>query len=103
MNVVLYAKAGQIGKRLMEVIARLTVDDQVETDGTIEDFSHRLRQSLHNIRVAVILATSGKEFSEILEIAHLMAEVRIILILPAKRKRWLSPRLSGENAFQSLP
>ncbi|MBE9582058.1 MAG: hypothetical protein IMF18_10615 [Proteobacteria bacterium] len=71
------------GERLHRVIEVLVPKREIEIFRTIESLTRRLhRPGLgHNMTIAVFLAASKEELSELVSIRNLLADLRIILVL----------------------
>lgn len=83
MNLVLYANSKNgAGERLQEVIELMAPQEQVETFITVDGLDRKLRQPVHGVGIAVLLATSKKELLELYSLKDLLNDVKIILILP---------------------
>ncbi len=70
------------GERLEKVLKDLLPHEDLEVYGTMDGFSRRLRQHLGTRTIAVLLAATKEELSQILSIRDLLHSVRIVLILP---------------------
>lgn len=87
MNLICYAKPNSCaGKRLQKVISAIVPREQIELFRSIDSLSRRLRQATDNLNVAVLLASSRKDLSEILSIRDFFRDIRIILVLPDREK-----------------
>ncbi|MEW5801796.1 MAG: hypothetical protein AB1847_06780 [bacterium] len=83
MKLLLYAPAvEEAGKRLQGIIENLVPEAKREVCRTIDDLSIRLRQPMNNLSVAVLLAATRQDLSDIVTIADLMGDLRLIVILP---------------------
>ena len=83
MKLLLYAPDRcKSGKRLQEVIEALVSKEDQEIYQTINDLTSRLRQPGHDPPIAVLLAASREDLSDILSLRDLLGNVRIILVLP---------------------
>ena len=80
------------GKKLHRVIEVLVLKREIEIFRTIESLTRRLhRPGLgHNMTIAVFLAASKEELSELVSIRNLLADFRIILVLPDTRDDTIS-------------
>lgn len=80
------------GERLHRVIEVLVPKREIEIFRTIESLTRRLhRPGLgHNMTIAVFLAASKEELSELVSIRNLLADLRIILVLPDTRDDTIS-------------
>jgi len=83
MKLLLYAAATQgAAERLQRIIAPLISEREREIYRTIADLSHRLRQPMSSLCVAVLLAATRSELSALLSIRELLADLRLVVILP---------------------
>jgi len=83
VNVLYYA--GQTcgaGPRLQGVIEAVIPAERIERCRTIGELSGRLRRSVHNLAAAILLAGTAEEFADIVGLADLLNELRVILVLP---------------------
>ncbi len=87
MKLFLYApdKCGS-GKRLQRVIELLVSKNDREIYRTIEGLTSRLRQPRHNPPIAVLLAATRKDLSDILSLCDLLGDIRIMLVLPDRKR-----------------
>ena len=91
IRVVLYARmASELGSRLQEVILGSISTEILETCRTIETLSQALRQPQYDLAAAVLLAEDTADLSDLLSIADLLDEVRIILVLPDRKKETIA-------------
>ena len=91
MNLICYAKPNSCaGKRLQKVISAIVPREQIELFRSIDSLSRRLCVATYNLNVAVLLASSRKDLSEILSIRDLFRDIRIILILPDRDRDTIS-------------
>jgi len=81
MSVLCYL-TGEAGERLQRMIQDLVPVERLEIYRTFDGFSERLRKSMDEIPVAVILAAGEDDLLTVLSISHLLYDVRFILILP---------------------
>ncbi len=102
MKLILYSNgANEAGKKLQEVIETSFPVNHRELYQTIESLAARFRQPGVCDTIAVLLASTRKELSNILSIRNLLSDLRIILILPDRenetvRKAYtLYPRYVG--------
>ncbi|MBW2664177.1 MAG: hypothetical protein JRD93_19925 [Deltaproteobacteria bacterium] len=70
------------GKRLQRVIEALVPKENTEIYQSIDGFAFRLRQPRHDPLIAVLLAASSEDLSDILSLRDLLGNIRIMLILP---------------------
>ncbi len=83
MNIILYAaeNSPQV-EQLQQVIALHLPKDGIEACQTVESLSLRIRQPLPNPVIFILLISSSKELSEILNLRSMLLDRRVILILP---------------------
>ncbi len=84
------------GKPLWDLFQDLSSEYQREFFQTIDTLSQKLRQPSGVQTIAVLLASTQKELSDILTIKNLLEDVRIILILPDRDKKTVS---KGYNLY----
>lgn len=87
MNLLFYATETKgNGKKLQSVIEEMVPEAKAEIYRTIDRLSHRLRQPKYNLAVAVLLASSMEDLMELLTIRDLFDDIRVILLLPNRKK-----------------
>lgn len=69
-------------ERLQRVIEGLVPKEELEVCGTIGELARRLRQPVSDVTMAVLLAATREDLSQILSVCDLLYYVRIMLILP---------------------
>lgn len=74
------------GQRLQRVIEELVPKAELEVYGTIKKLAARLRQPVGDVTMAVLLAATREDLSQILSICDLLCYVRIMLILPDREE-----------------
>ena len=74
------------GQALWKLHQDLYVKYKGEFYLSIDDLANRLRRPKGDPTIAVLLAASHKDFGKILSIRNLLDPVRIILILPDRKK-----------------
>ena len=77
-------------KRLQQSIEEVVWLENMEIYRTFEDLSGRLHQPLHNLSVAVLLATNREYLQELLSIRDLITDVRLIAVLPDRKKETIA-------------
>lgn len=83
MNLAIYANAkNDTAERLRRVIELMVPVEQVTTFMTIDSLERKLRQPVHGLAIAVLLAASRQDLLELHAIKDLLDDIRIILILP---------------------
>ena len=91
MSILFYSKNGKEAvAALQKIIEEQAPKEQIEVHRTIESLSKRLRQSKYDVVIAILIATSKEEFSEILSIRDFLRDLRVILILPDRKKVTIS-------------
>lgn len=74
------------GEHLQRVIEELVPEAELEVYGTIGELARRLRQPVGDVTMAVLLAATREDLSQILSICDLLCYVRIILIVPDREE-----------------
>ena len=83
MHVLFYAKKkGGITDSLGRIIEGAVPKKNLEKYSTIAGLSQRLRLPTNNLGIAVIAVTTKRQLNQIVAIRHLLADIRIILIVP---------------------
>jgi hypothetical protein len=91
MNLLFYQSTNNgSGEHLREVIHTLVSEDQTEIYTMIEDLSFRLRQPMFDVDLAILLAFSKSDLLDLLLLRDLLLDVRIILILPDRKRDTIS-------------
>ena len=91
MNLLFYKTTNnEPGKHLRKVISTLVPEEQTEIYTTIDSLSFRLRRPKYDVALAVLLAASRAEFLDILSLRDLLRDVRIILILPDRKRETIT-------------
>ena len=91
MSIVLFSTGKKhVCEHLQRAIEKVVPGDKIEIYRTIDSLSSRLRQPKGNLKVVVVLASDNRELDEILSLRDLLSDVRIILILPDKKKLTVS-------------
>ena len=95
MNVLFYAtmKDG-IGELLQQEVETVVPAENLDVFRTIESLYQRLRRPLYDLAVAVLLTASTKELLEMISIGDRLLDIRIILILPNRKKETISKGLA---------
>ena len=78
------------GKPLWDLYRDLSPEYQREFFQTIDTLSQKLRQPQGYQSIAVLLASTQEELTDILTIRNLLDDVRIILIVPDRNKETIS-------------
>ena len=74
------------GKQLQRVIEALVSKEDREIYRTIDGLTFRLRQPKPDPPIAVLLAASREDLSEILSLRDLLGDIRIMLVLPDRER-----------------
>ena len=74
------------GKRLQRVIEALVSKEDTEIYRTIDGLTFRLRQPRHDPSIAVLLTATREDLSEILSLRDLLGDIRIMLVLPDRKR-----------------
>ena len=91
MKVLLFQPAfDSVGKRLEQILAPFMSHDSPEIHRTVDSLSARIRQSRHDIAIAVLLAPTTKDLLRLHAIRDLLKDLRIVLILPDSKKTTVS-------------
>jgi hypothetical protein len=87
MNLLFYATGEKgTGKRLWDLHQELSSVYKGAFCRTIDTLSLKLRKSMSDLTIAVLLAENQEELLDILSIRDLLNGVRIILILPDRKE-----------------
>jgi hypothetical protein len=104
MNLALYANTENgTGEQLQRVLESTVPEAQVESCMTLECLDSKLKQPANRVSIAVLLAASRQELSELYAIKDLFRDIRIILILPDSKSETitlghkLAPRFISYN------
>ena len=91
-NIILFAngKRAAVGNRLQKSIESVVSCQHLEIQRSIKDLSERLNRFPREIDLAVLLAASKDQLSELLSLRELLNDVRIILILPDRGRETIS-------------
>ncbi len=91
MNLLLYAKGStRAGKRLESAIEALALELQPEIFTSDASLGSRLCRLPYYGNIAVLMAATQKELSELLNLKDRLKEIPIILILPDREARTVS-------------
>jgi hypothetical protein len=91
VNILVYSTSrNEIGERLRKSIEKGVSADNVEFYQTIDSLSQRLHQPMHDLCVAVLLASTRGELTDILSIRDVLLGIRIVLILPDSKSDTIS-------------
>ena len=78
------------GKKVKEILYDLIPKKNLEIHQAVESLSRRLKKKTIDVGIAVLLASSKKELSDLLSIRDQLIDHRIILILPDREKGTIS-------------
>lgn len=91
MKLLLYAPDKcRSGKRLQKVIEALVSEEDREIYRTIDSLTSGLRQPRHDPPLAVLVAESRENLSDILSLRDLLGDVRIMLVLPDREQNTIA-------------
>jgi hypothetical protein len=91
VQVVLFAPSVDAGNRWINaLINEYTVMSGIEIYRTMESLTKRLCRPGNSLLIAVLFAAQQETLSELLDIHDLLAQVRIILVLPNRRPETIS-------------
>ena len=91
MNLLFYATGEKgTGKHLWNLHQELASEYKGDFCRTIDTLSLKLRKSLGDLTIAVLLAESQEELLEFISIKNWLEDIRIILILPDREKDTIS-------------
>lgn len=94
MNLLVYTNGlNGAGVRLQRVIETEVSVDQIEIYRNVASLTRRLRRYRIDLNIAVVLASSREDLEAILSIVELFYDLRIILILPDRKKETISKGL----------
>ncbi len=99
MEILLYGGTGRTGRRIKQAIEACIPGCAIAAYDSQPLFTERLRQSVSDVLVSVILASSRQELAELLELKSIIAEMRTILILPDRTKKTMAMALQFYPRF----
>jgi len=111
MSLILYLpKKVKAEEQLLQIIRTAIPNYTVEIYSSIDKLSERLHQPMPDVRVAVLYAASRTELMEIIYLAYLLTELKVVLVLPdgdpemLERAYILCPRFiaAAESDFKHL-
>ncbi|MRR16882.1 MAG: hypothetical protein EG826_10545 [Deltaproteobacteria bacterium] len=111
MGLILYSKEiKESGERLLNVIKEALPGYDLEIYSSIDDLAERLHQPLVDISVAIFHAVSHAELMEVVFLADLLTEMKVVLVLSdckpetLKKAHIIRPRfiVSSQNDYKSL-
>ena len=85
-KILLYSKnnKSRFGKDLEKMLGGLALKQKVELFRSITDLALRLRMSVCESSITVLLASDERDLRSFISIQHLLSDRRIVLILPNK-------------------
>src|SRR5512144_149582 len=86
-RIIIYAKE-EAGKELQAYVVRRFPG--VETVRTIKALTERLRQSIHNREIAVLIAATEEELEIFFSLGDLLHNLKLILVLPDRGRRTIA-------------
>lgn len=91
MKIVYYAHGNaETGDRLLQIIKDQVSAEAIETYRSLSNFKLGLLQQRRKPHAAILLAADTAELKRILALDKLLADMRIVLILPDRRKESVS-------------
>ncbi len=78
------------GKRVKKILKQLIPKKNLELHRKTEQLSRRIKKSSYDLDIAVLLAGSKKELSDILSIRNQLLDLRIVLILPDREEKTIT-------------
>lgn len=83
VNVAVYfCRNRSAGKRLEAIIRKRVCDQEVRIYRTLDALNRRFRQPGRTVDILVLVPADGPDLEDLLQIRHLLMNVRIVLILP---------------------
>jgi len=97
-------------EQLLRIIKKAIPEHTIETCVSIAELSERLHRPLPDVRVVVLYTASRTELMEIIYLGYLLAELKVVLILPdsdpdmLEKAYTLCPRFiaAAESDFKHL-
>ena len=87
MNILFYGSTGNTAaKKLLKTICMQVPPVKIEKYNEIDSLSERLRQFSKTPPIIVILITNLQELSALIAVQSLLSDIRIIIILPDRKK-----------------
>ncbi len=100
MKLLFYARSGDgIGDEIQRLIEARAPGIRIEACRTSDALSQRLRQPADGLAIALIVAASQEEFQKVIELRSLLNDLRIILILPERKKETIIQGLTLRPRF----
>lgn len=98
MNILLYMPPGSDPEnRFIKLISESVLSNHIQIYNRIEDISKRLATPTKDIVLAVFLIRDAKEISQFVSMGPVLSELRIILVLPDRKKQTL------DQAYKLFP
>lgn len=83
MSLIIYLpKKVKAEEQLLRIIQKAIPDHAIDIYSSIDDLSERLHQPMPDVRVAVLYTASRTELMEIIYLGYLLAELKVVLVLP---------------------
>lgn len=90
MKMLVYAADVTQGKRLLDAVQLFSDKSQLEYHTTLDSLQQRLRRNgLVNV-IALLMASSRRELQRVQRLSGLMADMKIILVLPDRSRETTS-------------
>lgn len=91
MKLLFYSSSkSQASKRVEKTILTIIPKSFIEIKQTLKSLSSRLMEPLGDLSLAIIFIATQHEFSSLLAMKELLKHIRIILILPDRKKATIS-------------
>ncbi len=83
MSLLVYAaKSDAVARHLQQVIEEVVPKEKFKVCTSVSSLSKRLQQPMNGLKFAVVMADSDQTLADIISLQELLAQLRIILILP---------------------
>jgi hypothetical protein len=69
-------------ERLLRIIEKVVSEENLKICRNVDAFSRALRQPRGCAVIAILLASSGRDFQDIFSLRELLLDIKIILVLP---------------------
>ncbi len=87
MSLFVYAQRNtEVGRRLFQRIKGIVSKDRLRCYQKIDALEQKLRQPMNNQSIALLLAVSREELTNLLSARDLLLDIGLILILPDREK-----------------
>jgi hypothetical protein len=91
MGTLFYAPADNVKcEKILDAVKRLNLSEKMEVCRTIEGLSRRLHQPTYNLSVCLFCMPTQRAFLEICSIYPWLDYLRVILILPDRKRETVS-------------